>query len=384
MAFFALYLSRFAVGLGATMLVTFIPIYTKLLEATPFWIGLFTTGYAISGFFTILPVGWISDRYSKKMMLIGAMVVSALSYGAFMLVSGVHSLTLARILQGVAITAGGMVSLALVGEIAGEGERAQSIGIYNAVRNFSSGIGSVAGGWLYTQFGFSVPYTLLIILSVASCALLLKYLPPDETRIVGFTFGEVLSSRRVQAMGAFRTFYAFGVTMMRTYIPIYAGVTLDFTPVQVGTVVAAEKIINMLCQPYTGKVSDRFGRFPLVLLGGSLYALGSFLAFFEHSFLTLLLVNGFLGLSDSLREPASMALFADEGQGSGITSAFSVRSVIWRPGMILAPMIGGAVMNFMGINYVFVAAMAFVVFGLLGLRGILLVQGRLEREVLMS
>lgn len=384
LTFLALYLSRFAIGLGAAMLLTFIPIYTELLEATPFWIGMFTTGYAASGLVTILPLGWLSDRYSKKSVLLWGTAVSVLAYVGFLLVTGVYSLTVARILQGIAVTAGGMSGLALMGEIAPPEERGRLIGTYNAVRNLSSGAGSVVGGWLYTQFGFSVPYWILIVITAVSVVLIYRYLPPDRTQIRGFTFGNVLRNRKIQAMAGFRLFYAFGVMMMRTYIPIYAGVTLGFNPVQVGSIIASEKILNMALQPYTGHLSDRWGRFPLVLAGGSLYALGGGVIAFQRSFLLLLALNAFLGFADSLREPASMALFAEEAKGSGIASAFSIRSIIWRPGMVLAPMIGSFVMSVMGINYVFLAAVIFTALGLMGLPALLWTQGRLSKEVLLT
>lgn len=52
------------------------------------------------------------------------------------------------------------------------------------------------------------------------------------------------------------------------------------------------------------------------------------------------LLNGLLGVADTFREPASMALFADEGKGEGITSSFGVRSLVWKPGSVLAPLGG--------------------------------------------
>ncbi len=381
--YLSLYLSRFALGLGASMLLTFIPIYTDILDATPFWIGMFTTGYAASGLVTILPLGWISDRYSKKLVLLWGTIASLLSYILFMFVIDEYSLTAARILQGIAVTAGGMTGLALIGELVPHQQRGRLIGIYNAIRNLSSAVGSVVGGWLYIQFGFSVPYLLLIVLTAASVLLIYYRLPPDETSIAGFTYGLVLSNKRIQAMASFRVFYSFAVMMVRTYIPIYAGVTLGFNPVQVGSIIASEKVLNMALQPFTGHLSDRFGRFPLVLIGGVLYASGAFVIAFQSSFYLLFMLNAFLGLADSLREPASMALFAEEGQGSGIASAFSIRGILWRPGMVLAPMIGSYLMSTLTIQHVFLGAVFFTIIAICGLPIVLWLQGSLSRGELI-
>lgn len=71
--------------------------------------------------------------------------------------------------------------------------------------------------------------------------------------------------------------------------------------------------------------------------------------------IVVLLLNGLLGVADAFREPASMALFADEGKGAGIASSFGVRSLVWKPGSVLAPLAGGWLMGQFGIEWVFFA-----------------------------
>jgi dipeptide/tripeptide permease len=51
-----------------------------------------------------------------------------------------------------------------------------------------------------------------------------------------------------------------------------------------------------------------------------------------------------------------MALFADEGKDSGIASSFGVRGLVWRPGALLAPLVGGVLMDSVGMTWVFVLA----------------------------
>jgi hypothetical protein len=51
-----------------------------------------------------------------------------------------------------------------------------------------------------------------------------------------------------------------------------------------------------------------------------------------------------------------MALFADEGKDSGITSSFGVRGLVWRPGAMLAPLAGGVLMDTAGMAWVFALA----------------------------
>ncbi len=381
----ALYLTKFAVGLGLAMLAAYIPEYAKLLDATPYWIGLFTTGFALASTLTVLPAGWISDRHDKRTVLIVGLVSSLASYVVFLWADSVQLVTLGRIFQGIGMSTVGLTVLSLVASLAPDSERGMYIGTLNAVGNFSSGFGAILGGWLYGLFGFVVPYTLMIVLTSAAIVLAVGFIPRDSTRVREITFGPLLRSRRVQAMSAFRIPYAFAVMLTRTYVPIYVGVVLGFSALEVGLVLAAEKLVNMAGQRFTGILSDVHGRFPLVLLGGTLYGLGAAAIPAQTSLVGLCLVNGFLGAADSLREPASMALFADEGSRlGGIASSFSVRNIIWRPGSVLAPMVGSFLMAEIGIHYVFYAAVGFSVLAVFGIPSILSFQNRLSRETLLS
>jgi len=61
-----LYITQFSISLGITTLLNFIAIYADLFEASGFWVGMFTTSYTTVQLVTLLPIGWISDRFNKK------------------------------------------------------------------------------------------------------------------------------------------------------------------------------------------------------------------------------------------------------------------------------------------------------------------------------
>lgn len=130
----------------------------------------------------------------------------------------------------------------------------------------------------------------------------------------------------------------------------------------------------MLAQPITGRFSDIHGRALFIFLGGILYGvlaiafpfvsnINSSVLFtiprigeFTTVILTAIVLNGMFGIADAFREPASMALFADEGKGEGITSSLGLRDLVWQPGSVLAPLLGGWLMAIAGIEWVFFVA----------------------------
>jgi MFS family permease len=206
-------------------------------------------------------------------------------------------------------------------------------------------------------------------------------------------------NRRLLTIATFRTQYAVAVTLVQTWIPIFAGVSatsggLAYGALAVTLTVVAQKFTNMLSQPTMGRLSDSYGRASFVAVGGALYGVVALAVPFapavgdavdlpatlpllgplSPAFLPLVGLSGLLGVADSLREPASMALFADEGTDSGgVASSFGVRDLLWRPGSIAAPLLGGWLMTEVGMAWVFHVGGAFALTGVVAFLATLVV-----------
>lgn len=375
----ALYLTRFASSFGLITLLTLLPKYINLFDPSGVVIGLFTTGLTFAQALAVIPLAWAGDRYDKRSVLLASLGIGVFAYGAFAFVSSSAGFILTRGLQGIAATGMGLISLALVGELAPKGSRANIIGVSNSWRFAAAILGTISAGILYEYFGFSAVFGILVIIIAIAFVSVLLFVEPDTTRVKGFAFSDLAVNRRILTITSFRAQYAIAVTLVRTWVPIYAGVSaakggLAYSTVAVSIVLVAEKFTNMLSQPYMGRLSDRFGRSLFIFIGGGLYGLvaltvpfspviGTFLPVpsnlpllgkLSSAFIPLVALNGLLGIADSFREPASMALFADEGADSGgVASSFGIRSIVWRPGSIVAPLIGGYLMTNVGIEWVF-------------------------------
>ncbi len=116
-----------------------------------------------------------------------------------------------------------------------------------------------------------------------------------------------------------------------------------------------------LAVPFTPEIGAAFGLPGTVPLVGDL----------SPAFVPLVACNALLGVADSVREPASMALFADEGTDDGsVASSFGIRELVWRPGSVAAPMLGGVLMD-VGMQWVFFVGAAAAFSGVLTFLGVL-------------
>nr|WP_272931504.1 MFS transporter [Halobacterium noricense] len=384
-----MYVSRFAGGFGFSALALLLPKYATELVASDLMIGLFYTGFTATQTLVVVPMAWAGDRYDKRRIFLGLLAFGVVVSYAFTLVESSWQLVAVRGGQGILATGMGLLSLSLVGELAGPGERANYIGKANAWRFAASLFGFGAAGALYDLYGFTPIFYLLGALFVVAFVAVWFLLDPDDTRIEGFPFSDLAVNRRILTLTSFRAQYAVAVTLVRSWVAVYAGLEasrggLAYTGVVLAIVLSAEKFTNMLFQPFTGRLSDRYGRSLFVAAGGAGYGVVAMLVPFtpaignalgvvvslpllgtlSATFLPLVAVNGLLGIADSFREPASMALFADEGiNGEGVASSFGIRELVWRPGSVLAPVLGGWLMSQYGIEWAFYVGGAFALTG---------------------
>ncbi|QLC35694.1 MFS transporter (plasmid) [Halarchaeum sp. CBA1220] len=379
--FLALYLVRFAARFGFSALVILLPYYVNQLQASGLMTGLFYTGFTAAQLVAVVPLAWAGDRYDKRLVLLGALGVGAVVYALFTLVTSPVALVGIRALQGVVVVALSLLTLAYVGELATPETRANKIGKSNAARFAAAIAGSFTAGILYPWVGFEPVFWVLVVLYVATFIAIVFFLRPDKAVIRGFPFSGLAFNRRIRTLSIFRAQYSVAVTLVRTWVPLFAGVVaarggLEMVPIAVTLVVTAEKLANLLLQPTLGSLSDRYGRALFVFLGGGAYgvvalvvpftpALGTMfglpetiphIGYVSSAFVPLVVLNAFLGITEAFREPASMALFADEGSSdeeSGVAASFGVRDLVWRPGSLLAPVFGGWLMGSVGMDWVF-------------------------------
>ncbi|ELZ36331.1 major facilitator superfamily MFS_1 [Halorubrum saccharovorum DSM 1137] len=406
--FWALYLTRFAEGFGFITLITLLGTYINTLDpqattvlgvtiSAGFIIGMYTTGFTLAQTVAVIPLAWAGDRFDKRTVLLGVLAVGAGVYALFPLADTSASFILVRALQGFVVTGAGLMTLSLVGQIADVGTRADRIGKANAAAFAASILGPLSAGAIYDAVGFGPIFTIISGLMVAAWVITWLFLDADDTRVEGFPFSDLAVSRRILTMTSFRAQYAFAVTMVRTWIPIYAATEmaaggLGVAGIAVGVTVAAEKGTNMIGQLFTGRLSDAYGRALFVFVGGGAYgliavvipfapgvgtALGAdvtlpILGALPPAYLPLVVFSGLLGVADSFREPASMALFADEGtDDGGVASSFGIRELVWRPGSVAGPLIAGWLMVEVSMGSVFYVGGAFAITGVVSFLAVL-------------
>lgn len=168
----AISLALLAVGLDATVLSLALPTLASALKASESELQWFVTGYTLALTAAMLPAGLLGDRFGRRAVLLGALVVFGAASVACALAGSPFALIVARVILGIAGAGMIVMALSVITTMFDETERPRAIGIWGAANYLALPIGPILGGWMLAHvwwgwvFLLNVPVVLVGIVAV--------------------------------------------------------------------------------------------------------------------------------------------------------------------------------------------------------------------------
>ena len=125
-------------------------------------IGLFMAGIAIGQ----LPAGLLSDRLGRMPVLYAGMGIFVLSGVVASVSDNIHTLLMARLAQGVGVSAGMVVSRAIIRDIASGATAARLMSLQLMIFTAAPMFAPMIGSFLVTHWGWRAPFFVLVILGI--------------------------------------------------------------------------------------------------------------------------------------------------------------------------------------------------------------------------
>ncbi|QLH77492.1 MFS transporter [Halosimplex rubrum] len=363
-AFAALSSTSVVRAYGYALTATYLSFYAAAFDASGLWIGAFTTAFAVAQTVTTAALGAWADGDRVRRLLVGAVLASAATYVGFVFVVDELTLVAARVAQGVTVSVLFVLGTAAVSGRASADDRGRQVGLFNQVGALAGGLGTASAGVIYQTGGFAPGYLLLAAVSLVSVwALARTDLGVDDFEAAGgvSAYRRLVGRPAVHGIAAFRVGFAFAKTAVRVYLPIYAYLAVSLSPAAVGVVLTAPRVARTVCQGYAGALADRVGRRPLLGAAAVGYVAAAAAVPLAGSLESLTACAFLFGLSDACRVPASVALFTEAETASRAVTSLSLRSLLWKPGSIVAPVLAGALHDAASVHAVFYATAAVVV-----------------------
>jgi len=354
--------------------------------------GLFGTAFALVQLVVVLPLGRAVDTGNAKRYLLAGLLVNVGVFVGFSLVDSVSGVLLMRVFQGLGASLLWITGTTVVGQISPDDGRGQWLGAYNQVGAFSSLAGDLVGGLLLATSGFTLTYSVLAgvtVLSAVAVLLALRDDPggtadPEESTGVE-TVRLLLGRAAIRALVVFRLGLSFGKMSVILFLPIYARTAFGMSPFLVGGILAGGKLAKSVTQGVVGAYTDELGhKERFVFAGAVLYGMGAATVplaeyaagvfapvtialagrsvLLPPAFFPLFAAFAVCGVADSIRLPASMALFVEEGEHyDAVAGSFSLRSIPWKVGQVAGPLTVGLVWDATDVFTAFFAAAGVIV-----------------------
>ncbi|MFQ5976940.1 MAG: MFS transporter [Candidatus Heimdallarchaeota archaeon] len=303
------------------------------------WIGVIIGVYHVISLSTASWFGSLSDRLGRKRFIVGGAFLIGLTYLPFPTFKALQEATgipgplilmLANVGKGIgaAMMAGSII--AIFADITSPETRGETMGKFYLFRAVGGAIGFVVGGvsWVligaggYIGFAFIIFIAGLLFLRMREprkFAIMIRELePPLETSNPFTTMLEVLRNRQFRTFAIVWLAYTSMIGSIITYLPqalteVAEGVDMW----ALGLVILLVLVIAGGAQPVYGRLSDKYGRKPFLLLGVQSTAIAVFFLY------QLLIVNEPATIASFMKNPfSSLAIRIDFGTISVSVSSY--------------------------------------------------------------
>lgn len=357
------FLARFSYALARNPVL---PLFALSLGAGPEAIGLAVGISTVTGILFKLPSGALSDVIGRRKTMLIGLVFFAFAPFAYLLIDSYAQLVAVRFIHGFATAVYGPVAMAVVADIAGE-RKGELLSWFSSVGIIGGLLGAPLGGLIlslsatggsYELRTFQLVYTICGVSGVTALALAMRTLLRDEhvqgngfrSRMSQFVTGikEVISDVRVVATSSVEGLQNMTMGALEAFLPIYAVEVAGLSAFEAGLLWAVQIVVTMVSKPLMGRISDRFGRKPIIVAGLILCAISFFFIPLLKSFSTLSAAALLFGLGEAFVTSSSAAMVADMCKARHFGTAMGVFGTIFDIGHASGPILSGILIGAWG------------------------------------
>ncbi len=157
--FFLFLLLAFVQMFAAGLLAPILAIYAKrIMGLSERAIGTLFLFLVLSVALASLPAGWLADRFGKRRMVLGGMLLASAGMWLFVFPPRLDRLTIAAVALGASYALSSPAWLALVSQAAPPGRTGLAMGASETAQGLGLVLGPLLGGLLWDGFGYRAPF----------------------------------------------------------------------------------------------------------------------------------------------------------------------------------------------------------------------------------
>lgn len=367
---YALWIAQLLTIIGFSMRTPFLPFFLEDLGATSFesqalWAGIINASGAIVMAFAQPIWGILSDRRGRKLMVLRAMFVAAITITLMSLVQSPWHLLGLRLVEG-CFTGTVAASTTLVASTTPRRHRGFALGMMQTAIFSGASIGPLFGGILADQIGFRPTFALagsLLFISVLIVITQVQedFKPPEPgaPNAAGAVSNRVilLSAAMIAMMGilfALRTGSSGLQPIMPLFIQELAGIGSNVATLS-GLAIGVAGVTSAISAITLGRIADRVGHTRILLLSSIGVALFYIPMAFAQAPWHMIAFNAVLGIAAGGVTPSANAVITNLTPANRRGAIFGFSSSVSSMGGFVGPIGGAALAATIGIRFVFIA-----------------------------
>ena len=318
------------------------------------------TAFEIGGLFTVFTVttlvlrpivGWMLDRFGRKIFFVVALLIYALAMCVFAFADSLNWLYAARFIQGIGSAFLWAAVNTIVADLTPSGERGGAMGQVTATTTQGGLIGIFTAAIPMFVFsddiGWKVTFTSYAVLTLVGAWLAWKNVP--ATRPVQ----SVSQKKSIVSKPLLKLLFIVFITGVPEAMlsPIYLIYLQDKFTTDIMTIAWAffpAGLVAAFLSTRLGQMSDRFGRAPMMAVG---LAGSGIISLFMPGLSSLIWLSALYTLSAvmwGLSEPAETALVADLTGNERLGMGYGLYDFVENLGFAIGPLLGGLLYDTIG------------------------------------
>jgi len=337
-SFFFLSLPFFIMGL-------LLPVYGKELGASALEIGLIFSAFSVMTILMRPPVGWALDRFGRRPFYTSGMLGYALTMVAFAYSDQVWGMLVARLLQGIASACAWLSASAILADLTGPENRARYFGRLAQASSRGSILGALIAFALFNSrlslSGWKISFLTFAAGAVLAFLIALRGLQETMPEKIQTRPSPIVWSKAWSLLMLVTLVTAAAWSMTSPILILFLQDRLNAGVDVIAWAFLPSGIIWAVLPAHLGRLADRFGRKPLMILGLVVSAATMFVLPSLTSILGFAALWALLALCFAAGDPAEQALVADLTGGNQRGRAYGLYVMASDIGAALGPLGGG-------------------------------------------
>jgi len=329
-----------------------LPLFIRSMGVPVSTLGFIAAASTVVGIVVSLPAGILSDLIGRRRVILMAAIVFATAPFLYLIITTPWQLVLVRIYHGLATAILGPVAMAAVADTYEKG-RGERMAWYSSATMIGRFLAPFVGGilifgtdfrWVYLADGLAGVMALLAAIRLplatttsGSAWQAFKRQRGNYGQEIAFVFRHpgILATSGIEAV----QYFAYGC--IETFLPVYLNEKLGFPAWKIGILFTVQVLTAALTKPVMGRLSDRYGRVPLISGGLLLGGVSTAVLILSSNYFVLAVLIALFGLGLATVTASTSALVADLSRSQGRGSALGILSSIMDIGHSTGPMVAG-------------------------------------------